>query len=65
MFAGTELMFKAKAPYPRTENCTKILKVENFQNFNIFPRENLCRPITFYKIFFLPKIFPSGNQPKH
>jgi hypothetical protein len=28
-----------------------LLKVENFQLQNFFPTENLCRPITFYKIF--------------
>ena len=51
--------------FPRTENFPKIslLKVENFQFQNFFPTENLCRPITFYKIFFLWKIFPSGNEP--
>jgi hypothetical protein len=33
-----------------------ILKVENFQlQKDFFPTENLCRPITFYKIFL------SGN----
>jgi hypothetical protein len=37
------------------------LKVENFQLQNIFPTENLCQPITFYKIFFLRKIFQSEN----
>jgi hypothetical protein len=40
-----------------------LLKVENFQLQNFFPTENLCRPITFYKIFFLRKIFLSGNGP--
>jgi hypothetical protein len=30
---------------------------------NFFPAENLCRPITFYKIFFLRKIFLNGNGP--
>jgi hypothetical protein len=50
-------------PFPRTENFPKIslLKVEIFQLQNIFPTENLCRPITFYKIFFLRKIFLRGN----
>jgi hypothetical protein len=38
-----------------------LLKVENFQLQNFFPTENLCRPITFYKIFFPLKIFLSGN----
>ena len=44
----------------KSENFPKIslLKVENFQFQNLFPR-----PITFYKIFFLPKIFLSGNGP--
>jgi hypothetical protein len=53
--------------FPRTENFPKIslLKVENFQLQNFFPTENLCRPITFYKIFFLRKIFLSGNGPSH
>ena len=39
--------------FPRTENFPKIslLKVENFQLQNLFPR-----PITFYKIFFLPRV---------
>jgi hypothetical protein len=33
-----------------------LLKVENFQlQKDFFPTENLCRPITFYKIFL------SGN----
>ena len=43
--------------FPRTENFPKIslLKVENFQLQNLFPR-----PITFYKIFYLPKIFLSA-----
>jgi hypothetical protein len=51
--------------FPRTENFPKIslLKVENFQLQNLFPTENLCRPITFYKIFFPRKIFLSGNGP--
>ena len=51
--------------FPRTENVPKmtLLKVENFQFQNFFPTGNLCRPITFYKIFFLLKIFPSGNGP--
>ena len=46
--------------FPRTENFPKIslLRVENFQLQNLFPR-----PITFYKIFFLPKIFLIGNGP--
>jgi hypothetical protein len=49
--------------FPRTENFAKIslLKVENFQLQNFFPMENLCQPITFYKIFFPRKIFLSGN----
>jgi hypothetical protein len=49
--------------FPRTENFPKIslLKVENFQLQHFFPTENLCRPITFYKILFLRKIFLSGN----
>ena len=38
-----------------------LLKVENFQLQKFFPTENLCRPITFYKIFFPRKIFLSGN----
>ena len=41
-----------------------ILKVENFQLQNFFQTENLCRAITFYKICFLRKIFPSGNWPQ-
>jgi hypothetical protein len=45
--------------FPRTENI--IVKVENFQLQNFIPTENLCRPITFYKIFFPRKIFLSGN----
>jgi hypothetical protein len=45
--------------FPRIEN----LKVENFQLQHFFPTENLCRPITFYKIFFLRKIFLIGNGP--
>jgi hypothetical protein len=51
--------------FPRTENFPKIslLKVENFQLQHFFPTENLCRPITFYKIFFLRKIFLIGNGP--
>jgi hypothetical protein len=54
-----------KEKFPRTENFPKIslLKVENFQLQNFFPKENLCRPITFYKIFFLRKIFLSENGP--
>jgi hypothetical protein len=55
---------------PRLNNFPKmsLLKVENFQpeNFfhqNFFPTENLCRPITFYTIFFLREIFLSGNGP--
>jgi hypothetical protein len=53
--------------FPRTEHFPKIslLKVENFQLQNFFPTENLCRPITFYKIFFLRKIFLTGNGPLH
>ena len=49
--------------FPRTENFLKIslLKLENFQLQNFFPTENLCQPITFYKFFFLRKIFLSGN----
>ena len=49
--------------FPWTENFPKmsLLKVENFQLPNFFPTENLCRPITFYKIFFPRKIFLSGN----
>jgi hypothetical protein len=45
--------------FPRTKNFPKIslLKVENFQLQNFFPTENLCRPITFYKMFFLRKKF--------
>jgi hypothetical protein len=45
--------------FPRTENFLKIslLKVENLQF------QNLCRPITFYKIVFLRNIFLSGNGP--
>ena len=45
--------------FPRTENFPKIslLKLENFQLQNFFPTESLCRPITFYKFFFLRKIF--------
>jgi hypothetical protein len=38
-----------------------LLKVENFQLQNFFQTENLCRPITFHKIFFPRKIFLSGN----
>jgi hypothetical protein len=56
--------------FPRTENFPKIslLKFEHFQlqNFftsKFFPTENLCRPITFYNILFLRKIFLSGNGP--
>jgi hypothetical protein len=52
--------------FPRPENFPKIslLKVQNFQLQNFFPTENLCRPIiTFYKIFFMRKIFLSGNGP--
>ena len=54
-----------KEKFPRTENFPKIslLKVENFQLQNFFPTKNLCRPITFYKIFFLRKIFLSENGP--
>ena len=38
--------------------------VKSFQLQNFFPTENLCRPITFYKILFLRKIFLSaGNGP--
>jgi hypothetical protein len=40
--------------FPRTENFPKmsLLKVENFQlQKDFFPTENLCRPITCYKIF--------------
>jgi hypothetical protein len=50
---------------PRTKNFPKIslLKVENFQLQNFFRRENWCRPITFYKIFFLREIFLIGNGP--
>ena len=44
---------------------TWSLKVENFQLQNFFPTEKLCRPITFYKIFFLRKMFLSGNGPLH
>ena len=46
-----------------TENFPKIslLKVENFQLQIFFRTENLCRPITFYNIFILRKIFLSGN----
>jgi hypothetical protein len=40
-----------------------IVKVENFQLQIFFPTESLCRPITFYKIFFPRKIFLSGNGP--
>ena len=42
--------------FPRIEHFPKIslLKVENFQLFsNFFLTENICRPITFYKKFFL------------
>ena len=48
--------------FPRTEHFPKIalLKVENFQLQNFSPTENLCRPITSYKIFFLRKIIPCG-----
>ena len=42
-------------------DCRAPLKVENFHNF--FPTENLCRPITLYKLFFLRKIFQNGNGP--
>ena len=42
-----------------------LLKVENFQLQNFFPTENLCRPITFYKIFFLRKIFLEITQPTY
>ena len=46
----------------RTDNFPKILlKVENFQLQFFFQTENLCRPITSYKIFFLRKIFLSGK----
>ena len=43
----------------KVENFLKIslTKVENFQLQNFFPTENLCWPITFYKIFVLRKIF--------
>ena len=36
---------------------------ENFPKISLSKVENLCRPITFYKIFFLRKIFLSGNGP--
>ena len=32
-------------------------------NVNFFLTENLCRPMTFYKIFSLRNIFLSGNEP--
>jgi hypothetical protein len=34
-----------------------------FSTSKFFPTEKLCRPITFYKILFLRKIFLSGNGP--
>jgi hypothetical protein len=43
----------------RKYNCSKV---ENFQLQNFFPTKNLCRPITFYRIFFLRKIFLSANE---
>ena len=51
--------------FPRAENFPKmsLLKVENFPLQNFFPPENLCRSITFYKIFFLQKNFLSGIEP--
>jgi hypothetical protein len=56
--------------FSRTENVPKIslLKVENCWKFStsiFFPTENLCRSIAFHKIFFLRKIFPSGNGPNY
>jgi hypothetical protein len=51
-------LLKLKGPFPRLS----LLKVENFQLQNFFPTENLCRTITFYKIFFLRKIFLNGNE---
>jgi hypothetical protein len=50
-------------PISTQEKFPKILlKVENFQLQNFFQTENLCRPITFYKILFLQKIFLSGKN---
>jgi hypothetical protein len=51
-------VFILKVHFPRTESFPKmsLLKVENFQLQNFLPTKNLCRPITFYKIFFLWKI---------
>jgi hypothetical protein len=47
-------LISTQEKFPRAENFPKmlLLKVENFQLQNFFPTENLCRPITFYKIFF-------------
>jgi hypothetical protein len=40
-----------------------IVKSWKFPTSKLFPTENLCRPITFYKFFFPRKIFLSGNGP--
>jgi hypothetical protein len=39
--------------------CCENIKMFNLKNF--FQTENLCRPITFYKIFFLREMFLGGN----
>jgi hypothetical protein len=52
-----------KALKPISTPKMSLLKVENFQLQFFFPTENLCRPITFYKIFFPRKIFLSENGP--
>ena len=45
----------------RVTSQTLLLKVKNFQLQHLVPTENLCRPITFYTILFLRKIFLSGK----
>jgi hypothetical protein len=68
---GTPILLCCKGPFPLNQNFhgqnlfRKYHCVENFQLQIFFSNENLCRPITFYKIFLLQKIFPSGNEPLH
>ena len=51
--------------FPRTENVPKIrlLKVENFQLQNFFPTEICVGQYHILQMFFLRKIFLSGNEP--
>ena len=46
--------------FPRTENFPKISRLK-FSTSKFFPTENLCRPKTFYKIFFLRIFNPRAN----